>query len=309
MAEVTLLEAAKSHQDVVERSVAKIIVENSPILEYIPFKTINGAAYRYHREASLGAIAFRGVGGTYTPDAGVINPMFEPLVIMGGEVKLDNFEVATMGNLLPLKSDKYRMKARQAGFKFSETFFEGDSSSDLYSFDGLRKRILVGGSQAIEMGTNGLALTVAKLDEALDAVVGDNADKIIFMAPQTRRELTALVRGTTGSGRIEYTQDAFGKQQMAYANAPIRVIRREDDGSSYFGYDETQGSSNVTASLYIVRPGMDYLHGIQSGGLPSVKDFGEVPNYPAHLGRIEWYCGVVVKHPRAICRLHGILAA
>ncbi|KKM04747.1 hypothetical protein LCGC14_1761160, partial [marine sediment metagenome] len=132
MADITLLEAAKHSQDELERSVAKIIVEASPVLEVLPQKTINGPAFRYHRETSLGTVSWRGVGGTYTPDAGVINPLFEPLVILGGEVKVDNFEVEVMSNLLNLKAEKYRMKARQAGITFSETFFEGDTAVDAF---------------------------------------------------------------------------------------------------------------------------------------------------------------------------------
>ncbi|KKL60669.1 hypothetical protein LCGC14_2203000 [marine sediment metagenome] len=305
--DITMLEAAKHSKDALEASVAKIIVETSPVLEYLPQKTINGPAFRYHREASLGSMNFRGVGGTYTPDAGVINPIFEPLVILGGEVKVDNFEVEVMSNLLNLKAEKYRMKARQAGIIYSETFFEGDTAVDAFQFDGLRKRLT--GGQKISMGTNGLALTLAKLDEALDAVLGDGGDKTIWCSPQTRREITTLVRAVSGSGLINFTQDAFGKQQMAYAGTPIRVVRREDDGTSFFGYDETQGSSSVTASLYITRMGSDFLHGIQSKSLPTVKDFGEVEAGPFHLGRIEWYTGLVLKHPRAAVRIHGILAA
>jgi len=74
MADITLLEAAKHSKDDLEAAVAKIIVESSPILERLPFRTINGPAYRYNKERSLGTISFRGVGGSYTPDAGVINP-------------------------------------------------------------------------------------------------------------------------------------------------------------------------------------------------------------------------------------------
>src|SRR3990170_7071281 len=200
MADVTMLEAAKSSQDVIERTVAKTIVEASPVLEYLTMKTINGPAYRYHQEATLGTIAFRGVGGTYTPDAGVINPLFEALVIMGGEVKVDNFEVEVMSNLLNLKADKYRMKARQAGVKFSETFFEGDMAVDPYGFDGLRKRLT--GNQKISIATNGGPLTLAKLDELLDAVIGDGSEKQLWMSPTVRRKLTSLVRAETGSSLI-----------------------------------------------------------------------------------------------------------
>src|SRR3990172_6116501 len=176
MADITLLEAAKNSQDELERAVTKIIVETSPILEYLPMKTITGPAYRYHKERSLGTIAFRGVGGTYTPDSGVINPEFEPLVIMGGEVKIDNFEIATMSNIMDIKAEKYRMKARQAGIKFSETFFEGDTAIDNFAFDGLRKRLA--GNEVIAAGTNGAALTLAIFDQLLYTVVGDNSDKV-----------------------------------------------------------------------------------------------------------------------------------
>jgi hypothetical protein len=304
MADVTMLEAAKHSKDALEASVAKIIVETSPVLEYLPQKTIMGPAFRYHREASLGTINFRGVGGTYTPDAGVINPLFEPLVIMGGEVKIDNFEVEVMSNLLNLKAEKYRMKARQAGIKFSETFFEGDTAVDAFSFDGLRKRLT--GTQLVTAGGNGAALALSMLDELLDTVIGDGSDKQLWMSPAMRRDLTALVRAQTGSSLINFTQDVFGKQQMAYAGTPIRIVRREDDGSSFFGFDETVGSSDVTASIYCTRMGADYLHGIQSKSLPTVKDFGEVEAGPYHLGRIEWYTGIVLKHPRAAARLRGI---
>ncbi|KKN29512.1 hypothetical protein LCGC14_0843240 [marine sediment metagenome] len=307
MADITMLEAAKHSQDELERSVAKIIVEASPVLEYLPQKTINGPAFRYHREASLGTINFRGVGGSYTPDAGVINPLFEALVIMGGEVKVDNFEVEVMSNLLNLKAEKYRMKARQAGIKFSETFFEGDTAVDAFSFDGLRKRLT--GNQKIDQGSlNGATLTLAKIDELLDAVLGDGGDKVLWMSPTMRRKVTTLVRAVSGSGLINFTQDAFGKQQMAYAGTPIRIVRREDDGTSFFLYDEDPGDgASDTASIYCTRFGTDYLHGIQSKSLPTVKDFGEVEAGPYHLGRIEWYTGMVLKHPRAAGRLFGIL--
>ncbi len=305
MADVTMLEAAKHSQDALERSVAKIIVEASPVLEYLPQKTINGPAFRYNREASLGTISFRGVGGSYTPDSGVINPLFEPLVILGGEVKIDNFEVEVMSNLLNLKAEKYRMKAREAGIKFSETFFEGDTAVDAFSFDGLRKRLT--GNQKILMGTGGATLTLALIDELLDAVIGDEGDKVLWMSPTMRRKVTTLVRAVSGSGLITFTQDAFGRQQRAYSGTPIRVVRREDDGSSFFGYDEDPGDAvSDTASIYCTRMGADYLHGIQSKSLPTVRDFGEVQAGPYHLGRIEWYTGLVLKHPRAAGRLYGI---
>jgi len=301
-----MLEAAKHSQDKIERTVAKTIVEASPVLEYLPIKIIQGPAYRYHREASLGGIAFRGVGGTYTPDSGVINPQFEPLVIMGGEVHIDNFEVDVMGNLLDLKGTKFRMKSRQAGITFSEYFFEGDTVTDEFGFDGLRKRLA--GNQKIPGATDGAALTLAMLDELLDSVIGENSEKALFMSPTMRRNVTTLCRAQTGTALIHFTQDAFNRQQIAYATCPIRVVVREDDGSSFFLFDETCGTETESASIYCVRFGSDYVHGISNKALPGVKDFGEMESAPKHMGRIEWYPVLAVKHPRAAARLYGITA-
>jgi len=300
-----MLEAAKYAKDEVEAFVTKIIVESSPMLEYLPFRTIKGPAYRYNRERSLGTIAFRGVGGSYTPDSGVINPQFEPLVIMGGEVTIDNFEVKVMSNQMDLKAGKYKMKARQAGITFSETFLEGDTDVDPYAFDGIRKRLT--GNQKILAGTGGATLTLAMLDQLLDQVVGENGSKVLFMNKTLRRKITALVRAQTGSSQISFTQDAFGRQQSAYAGCPMRIVEREDDGSTILDFDEDPGDAvSDTASIYCVRSGTDYVHGIQAFSLPEVRDFGEVQSAPHHMGRIEWYCGIVVKHPRCAARLYGI---
>ena len=310
MADITLLEAAKHSKSALEAFVTKIIVEASPILEYLPMKTITGPALRYHREMSLGTISFRGVGGSYTADTGVINPLFEALVIMGGEVQVDNFDIATMQNLLDLKASKYKMKARAAGILFTETFFEGDTAVDPYSFDGLRKRLPIGGTQALLQDADGGDLEIVRLDELLDMVVGNNTDKVLFMSPSMRRHLTFKVRTHTGTGLITFTQDNFGKQQMKYADATIRLMVREDDGSTILDYDEYPGAgASDTASIYCVRFGTEFIHGIQNSSLPSVKDFGEQEAKPAHLGRIEWYCGMVMKHPRCAARLYGITDA
>lgn len=304
--DLTMMEAASDHIDVRERAVARWIVEASPIAEYIPNRSINGGVYRYDTEGSLGTVAHRGVNGTYTPDSGVINPQFEPLVILGGEVTVDNFEVEQMSNLRDLKGERYRMKARAMGIKYSEMFFEGDTAVDPYGPDGLRKRLV--GNQLINATTGGATLTLALLDQLADQVIGEDEGKVFFMNATLRRKVLSLVAAENGSFRISTTQDSFHRQQQAYRNIPIRIIRREDDGSTFLDFDEDDGSSNLdTASIYCVRFGSDYVMGLTgTRGMPGVKDFGEIEARPGHLGRIEWYYGFAVKHPRAAARLYHI---
>lgn len=309
MPDMTMLEAAKNHADPKVEAVSRWIVEASPILEYLPMKSINGAAYRYDTESYLGGIAFRGVGGSYTANNGIINPQYEGLTIMGGEVTIDRFEVKQMSNLRDLKGDRFRMKARAAGIKFSETFFEGDSAVDPHAFDGLRKRLPIGSTQALTAGVNGAALTLAKLDQLLDMVIGDNSQKVLFMNKTLRRKILALVAAENGSFRIDTMQDSFHRTQKAYSDAMIRVVEREDDGSTFLDFDEAAEDGGADcSSIYCMRFGSEFVMGITGvDGLPDVVDFGEMEARPAHLGRIEQYVGLCIKHPRACARMHSIL--
>jgi len=307
MPEMTLLEAAKLSTDEVDRSITKIIVENSPMLEYIPQKGINGPSFRYNLEAHLGSVAFRGVNAVYTPNNGVINPQTEHLVIIGGQVQIDNFIVDVQSNSIDAKTTYFAMKARAFGLFYSEQFIEGDTAVNPYGFDGIRKRIPTTSSQYINAATGGATLTLAMLDQLLDTVVGDNGSKILFMNKTMRRKVTELARAQTGTARIEYTQDSFNKQQTSYAGAVIRVVERMDDASTFLGFDEDDGSGNLdTTSIYCIRPGMEFIHGIMHGSMPTVKDFGEQQAGPYHMGRIEAYMGIVFRHPRSAARLAHI---
>lgn len=307
-----LIEAAKYGDDVLRSGVIKTIIETSPMYDKLSFKSIKGNAYRYRVEQALPGVAFRGVGESYTDSTGVINDVVETLTILGGEVKLDNFIVKTMGNKSDIKAAQFRMKARAMGFKFSESFFEGDSAVDVNSFDGIRKRLV--GDQKLLNASGGGALTLDKLDELLDRVVG--TPDYLFMNRTLRRKLTKLGRDTgtsSGAPLIDYgSDDRFGHQVERYRGIPIVVMENEMDASTILDFDEDPGDGvSDTASIYAVRFGEDYIHGItgEGGSFMDVKDFGEMESMPQHLGRIEWYPGLCVVHPRAAARLYGITNA
>jgi hypothetical protein len=308
----TLLEAAKYGDDVKRAGVLKLITETSPMYEKLTFKSIKGNAYRYNIEQALPDVAFRGVGDTYTASTGVINPVVETLTILGGEVKLDNFIVNTMGNIQEVKAAQYAMKSRAMGFKFSESFFEGDSATDINQFDGIRKRLV--GDQKVLNASGGGALTLDKMDEMLDRVIG--TPDYIFINRTLRRKLTKLGRdaGTaSGAPLIDYgSDDRFGHQVERYRGIPLVIMENELDGSTILDFDEDPGDgASDTASIYAVRFGEDFIHGItgEGGSFMDVRDFGEMESAPQHLGRIEWYVGLCVVHPRSAARLYGITNA
>ena len=75
-------------------------------------------------------------------------------------------------------------------------------------------------------------------------------------------------------------------------------------------FDETQGTSTVTTSLYMVNTGDMGVSGLLGGGgFFDVRDFGEVEANPEHLGRIELYPGLAVWDPYSLVRIKGVTNA
>jgi hypothetical protein len=300
---LTLLEAAKLVQDPLKRGVIEIFPRVSPVLERLPFFEVNGQALKYNVEQTLPGVAFRGINESYTESTGVVNPQVEALYIMGGLSKVDRALVKTQGNVNNLRAIQDGMKAKAAALTFTSKFFNGDNASDPNEFDGLKARLT--GDQVIDMGATdgGDPLTLAKLDEMLDAVQG-SADAI-FCNKTMRRKISALVRATGAA--IETVNDAFGRQLQAYAGIPIAVIEEDKDGNAILAFDEPDldnGDKTVTTSIYACKFGLaEYVSGLQAGSM-DVLDQGLQGTFYQTL--IEWICGLGVFHPKAAARLRGI---
>ena len=299
---LTLLESSKLVQDPLKRGIISIFPRTSPVLERLPFFNVNGQAYKYNVEQTLPGIAFRGINATYTESTGIVNPQVEALYILGGLSKVDRALVKTQGNVNNLRSVYDAMKAKAAALEYTKKFFKGDNSTDPNEFDGIEKRLT--GNQVIDAGSTsgGDALTLAKLDEALDATQG-GAD-VIFCNKTVRRKISTLVRAAGQA--IETVNDAFGRQLTAYAGVPIGVVEEDKDGNLIlpFTEDNPGGGTAASTSLFCVRFGLaEYVSGLQAGSM-DVLDQGLSGTFYQTL--IEWICGLGVFHPKAAARLRGI---
>lgn len=299
---LTLVEAAKLHSGEVKRSaIIELFAAGSDILRTLPFDTIAGNALQYNREETLPGIGFRGVNEAYTESTGVINPVTEPLVIAGGDLDVDVFILETMGQ--DQRAVQEAMKTKALALRWSQAIIKGDSTVDPRLFDGLQVRLT--GTQKIAAGAtvNGTPLSLAKLDEAIDAV--DQPTHLI-MNKTMRRLLTAAARATGVSGFITYGVDEFGRQVAKYNDLPILIIEQDNAGNEILPFTEAATSGTATAtSIYVVSFMEGKLQGIQSGVM-SVRDLGELQTQPVKRTRVEWYAGIALFHPRAAARLWSI---
>jgi len=299
---LTLVEAAKLHSgDVVRSAIIELYARSSDILMALPFENISGNAYKYNREETLPGIGFRGVNEAYTESTGILNPITEPLVIAGGDLDVDMFILDTMG--MDQRSVQEAMKVKALALKWTETFIKGDQTSEPREFDGIQVRCT--GNQLISAGAtaNGTPLSLAKLDELIDAV---NEPQYLIMNKTMRRRLTQAARNYTVGGFITYDVDAFGRPITKYADLPILIADEDNEGNQILPFTEAASSGTSTAtSIYCVSFGDGKFTGIQNGGI-DVRDLGEIQTKPAMRTRVEWYNGISVFHGKSVARLQHI---
>jgi hypothetical protein len=284
-----LLEAAKLQTaDAFRRSTIEVYAQASPILEALPFETIQGNALKYNQESALPGIGFRGVNEAFTESTGVLNPVTEALMIAGGDLDVDKYIVETQGQ--SSRSTHENMKNKALAQTWALKFIKGDSATTPKEFDGLQIRL--GGSQVITQSAG--ACSLALLDKTIDAV---DAPTHLIMAQAMKRRLSAASRDTSVGGQINFVQDQMGRQVTMYNGLPI--LEADANGNASPALDFTEASSST--SIYCVSFRAGVLNGIQSGP-PDVRDIGELDTKPVLRTRIEWYSAFALFHPRGAAR-------
>lgn len=302
MPALTLLEAAKLETgDVIRQSVIELYAGSSDILANLPFLPIAGNAYKYNREQTLPGVGFRGVNEAYTASTGILNPLTESLVIAGGDLDVDKFITTTMG--MGQRAVHEAMKIRALGLAWTKKFIKGDTASDPREFDGLQVRIT--GNQKIAAGStaNGSALSLAKLDEAIDQTLNPTH---LIMNKAMARKFSAAARNTAVGGYVTYDLNALGQRVLAYNGLPILTVDLDEAGNAILPFTEAATSGTATAtSIYVVSMGDGSLQGLQNGGM-IVTDLGELQTAPVYRTRVEWYSGLATLNGRCATRLYSI---
>lgn len=301
---LTLLEAAKSERDPARLAVIRELAEGE-LMARIPFQDVEGEGVFYDVEQELPSVGFRGINETLDASYGVLNPQSERLKVLGAEVDVDTSIIDMRGP--DVVGDQVRMKVASMRMTFEDRVINGDESANPREFDGLKRRINVGSSQAIEM--TGGALSLAALDELIDAVDAVGGQKALIMNKRMRRLLSAASRSASIGGDISFGLDEFGRRVTQYGDVPILVTDTNAQNLPIQPFTE----ASSTTSIYCVAMGDLLTTAIQGRcrgqfGI-SVRPMGEVDDAPVDRTRIEWYCGLAVYNGRSAARLYGVTNA
>lgn len=297
----TLLQFHATFGQVHRMGIVEVFGANNPLVKYLNWITVPAFTYEYDRRGSLGGIAYRGLNETYTPSAGLINPVIERTILFGGEVDTDVELVETRGP--EYRASQVAAKVKAAALFHLREFFKGDSSANPKAMDGLYPRLT--GNQVVSAGTNGGALTIAMVTDLLSRVIGDNREKVLFMNLTDRMNLTNLKVAAAGGAAVA----DVGKLIDNIDGAPIEAVEEDDTGAQIFPKTETQGSSNVTSSIMCVRFGGS-IDGEFTQGLIGARGFDATDQgvrSTVYKNLVDIRAGLAVFHPRAAARLKGVL--
>lgn len=294
--------------------VMKTFVRASPLLAAMPVEAIQGAAYVWTREVSLGTNAFRNVGGSFTANEGQSETRSIPLKIIGGEIDVDSFLLKTMG--MNLRAQKEEAKIADLAQRIAYNIIKGSvtavggATADPKGFDGLQTRYGggFGGTAVVDAGENAAqifansggsdALSMRDLDIAIQTT--ENPTHLL-LPKKMILNITGYLRS---SSSIVQSKDEFGRMVTSYNGLPMIPT---DPLGTVSGLEPTAFNENndSTTSIYVVNMSDQGLHLAENGGI-MVTDLGEVQASPVFRTRIQWFCNVVDPHPRCVTRLYNI---
>ncbi|MBI4285933.1 MAG: phage major capsid protein [Chloroflexi bacterium] len=290
---LTLAEAAKLSNDMLLQGVVETIVKDSPILQQLPFVEIVGNGLTYNQENALPSIDFYDVGDTWAESTPTFTQKTANLKIMGGDADVDNFLKATRSNIQDLEAAVVELKAKALKDKFEDTFVYGNSATNAKQFDGLKKLIdtATASNQVIAAGASGATLTLAMLDQLIDAVKGGKPS-ILLMSRRSRRKINALVRAA--GGMMETDRDSWGNFIQFWDGVPIGVSDWILDTHVVASSLETATTGGTCSTIYALQFGEGALCGLTAPGQVSIEPIGSLETKDASRTRIKWYVSLAL---------------
>lgn len=292
-------EAEKLSNNTLEAGVIEEIIDRDDLFAILPFMKVSSKAYLYNRENTLATADFLDPNEEIKENASTFTEHVAKLRILAGDVDIDKFLDATMGDTNDQMAIQIAKKAKGVARQFHQTLATGDVTKIAKSFDGIHK--LVTDEQTITAGDNGGALTLALLDELCD-LIPLGAD-VLVMRRGTIRAFRALLRATYGTDAVMQQLENFGRPMLTHNGIPIIM-------NEFLAADEVQGTEAKTCSVYAVRLNeADGLHGIYGGESAGivVENIGTVQNKDATRIRLKWYVGLALKSTRSLARLKGVV--
>jgi len=311
---LTLVEAAKLSNDILQAGVIELIVKDDEILQRLQFKDIKGNGLTYNVETTMSGADFYQVGEVWVESTSTVTSATAVTTILGGDADVDNFLKATRSDVNDLMKEQIDAKTKAIKKAFMDTFFYGYVTTETKKFDGLHYLLRSETYNTVAVGTSGVpaALSLTEdLEKAIDMVKNGKPD-LIVMSKQMKRNINKYLLGQGGVTMGE-TQ---GGMLAKLFNIPIAISDYISDDESCtkdygtgYGHDYALGTGLATdenaTSIFILQFAPQACCGVQSLPITVEKEI-VLETKDALRRRIKWYPSVMVQSIISCSKVTGI---
>jgi len=313
---LTLVEAAKFSNDVLQKGVIETIVSDTPILKKLGFIDIKGNGLTYNREGYMGGAAFHLVNGVWTESTPELRAQVTVTTkILGGDADVDNYLKTTRSDIQDLEAETITEKAKAVRDTFMDRFYYGNATTSPEEFDGLH--ILIPGAVAASgtipamvtrrvvnyVGTSGYGLGMNKVKEAIRICKDGKPDAILM----SKLMLDLITRYRESIANMQYDLDEFQKKVMFIDGIPVWVddyIADVETHTSAGAFSAKTGGTNT--SIFLAKFGPKYIQGVQSLPITVKKVATDLETKDATRTRIKWYPGLMLQKVIGVSVITGI---
>jgi hypothetical protein len=285
--------------------IVEMMMQSSLIMSLLHFIRVDGQEYEYGEVAKMPGVTYRGVNEDYpATDYSIVNPKKESLRVFGGIVETD-VRLSSGGGGNDARANEISRKMKVAAKFYERELLHGSGATQAKAITGLDSRVAAGSSQCVEAGTNGAQLTLSMLDDIIDRVEGENTGKVLILNRAMRRKVKTLA----GSAATALTLDQVGRTIDTYDRVRIVTLDENDPVYPCLQFNEKQGSSNVTSSIWCLRPGGttdgDGVQGLVQTNRVELLENGRRGTKWEDV--VEMAAGLAVFSGRSVARLKGVL--
>ena len=314
-------------QDLVLSGVWDTIVKESPIIQRLPMKPVNNDIVKYNVELTMPTVSWLSVGDTISENTGTIEQRTTNIYTVIGDADTDK-SMIDMNPLQNPEANDIVAKAKAMAHAFELCFIMGQTTtaSSSKEFKGLMRMLAelesatttdldgINNSQVIAGHASSAALTMAMMDEFIDAIKPGKPD-MLLMSRRIHRKLNALLRAS-GSGVVPIKLEEFGITVPSYDVIPIFesdwVPDNIQDGASSvltianYNQATARASGYDNSIIFALKIGEEDVTGLQAGNMKHERETF-VENKNVIRNRFSWNVSAMCKKKFSLAALINVL--
>ena len=304
---LTLTEGNKYSTTELQGYVIDRLSKESELLQHLQFEELLGNSLTYDTIVTRSGANFYSVGDTWVEDTPVMSQNTVTLKILGGDADVDNFLLETRSNKLDLQGTVLDDKVVATSEKFRDGAWYGAVAGDAKSFDGMQALMTSTTYNTVHAGaTDGSALSIVKLQQAIDLVTGFKPTHL-FMSKGMRRSINVYLDSI--GDKFTASRDQYGNMIEHFRGLKVTTDDSilDTETASSGAYSAKTGGDNTTIFIVTFHP--QGMCGVQGKNGVQTVPLGDLETKDAKRWRIKWYCGLKFENLRSCAKVDGITQA